>query len=205
MQKKQLFFAFLKPLVIAENNQIRQQRKKLMRLKNSSTKNNHDRNWLQQLAKTYGIKPKAPADAPMLNALLQRVDIIPLEMALAQAANESAWGTSRFAQQGNNYFGQWCYQKGCGLIPAHRAPHARHEVKRFDSPAQSVHAYMKNMNTLPAYAEFRNIRNRLRLQSRPLSAERLAYGLRAYSERGIHYVKTIQSMILSNRELIRCS
>jgi Bax protein len=119
-----------------------------------------------------------------------------------QAANESAWGRSRFARQGNNYFGQWCYRKGCGIVPARRVPGATHEVRRFASVAESVRAYMNNINRSSAYADFRNIRRSLRVQSKPLDAERLAYGLKSYSERGMAYVHVIRSMIRSNRVLI---
>ena len=134
---------------------------------------------------------------------MQSVDIIPLEMALVQAANESAWGQSRFARDANNYFGQWCYDKGCGLVPLKRASGATHEVRSFATPNLSVRAYMKNINASRAYAEFRDMRRDLRDQHRTLDAELLAMGLKSYSERGMAYVKVIQTMIRSNRKLIQ--
>ncbi len=134
---------------------------------------------------------------------MQSVDVIPLEMALVQAANESAWGQSRFARDANNYFGQWCYEKGCGLVPLKRTAGATHEVKSFATANLSVRAYMKNINTSRAYAEFRDIRRDLRHQHRTLDAELLAMGLKSYSERGMAYVKVIQTMIRSNRKLIQ--
>jgi len=157
------------------------------------------------VAGEYGVKVSSQPTYDAWQSLLARVDIIPLEMALVQAANESAWGQSRFAQQGNNYFGQWCYKKGCGMVPKQRVAGATHEIRRFANVRQSVRAYVQNINTSPAYAEFRTIRHSLRVQSRPLDAYVLAVGLKSYSERGMAYVRTIQSMIRSNRTLIRQS
>lgn len=204
-QKKQQFFAFLKPMVIAENEKILHQRRQVRELKSKGELNSRELIWLQQLARQYKVALKEqPTDANW-QALLDRVDVIPVEMALIQAANESAWGQSRFAKQGNNYFGQWCYTKGCGLVPRRRAAGATHEVRRFGNARESVASYMRNINTTKAYAEFRQIRHSLRVQSRPLEAELLIVGLKAYSERGMEYVRIIRSMIRSNRKLIELS
>jgi len=204
-QKKQQFFATMKPIVVSENNRIMKLRKKIIRLGTMPHLNPQQQLWLQRLAAEYGVKMTAHPSYEAWQTLLARVDIIPLEIALVQAANESAWGQSRFAKQGNNYFGQWCYQKGCGLVPKQRAAGANHEVRRFDSVAQSVRAYLHNINTSSAYARFRTIRRSLRIQSRPLDAQALVLGLKSYSERGMAYVRSIQSMIRSNRQLIRQS
>ncbi|MFQ5345350.1 MAG: glucosaminidase domain-containing protein [Mariprofundus sp.] len=204
-QKKQRFFAFLKPVIESENARILQQREKLLRLKSESRLSGRQLAWLTQLAAEYDLAitgQPSPSDWQTLQA---RVDMIPVEMALVQAANESAWGTSRFAQQGNNYFGQWCYQKGCGMVPKHRTAGATHEVQRFENVKHSVRTYMNNINTTRAYAEFRNIRQNLRIHKRPLDAEVLVAGLKSYSERGMAYVRIIQSMIRSNHNLIRQS
>jgi len=203
--KKALFFAYMKPIVIRENNHILSQRKKIIRLKAQSELDRRQSTWLHQIAADYGVSMAAQPNYQQWQQLLERVDIVPLEMALVQAANESAWGQSRFARQGNNYFGQWCYQAGCGLVPKQRVAGARHEVRRFTTPAQSVRAYLRNINTSSAYAAFRTIRHSLRVQSKPLDAQVLAVGLKSYSKRGMAYVKTIQSMIRSNRQLIRQS
>ncbi|MDQ6981669.1 MAG: glucosaminidase domain-containing protein [Mariprofundus sp.] len=204
-QKKQQFFTFLKPVIESENAHILQQRKKLLRLKSESRLSGRDLAWLTQLASEYGLAITGQPSSSNWQTLQARVDIIPVEMALVQAANESAWGTSRFAQQGNNYFGQWCYQKGCGIVPKHRISGATHEVQQFDNANHSVRAYMHNINTTRAYAGFRNIRQNLRVHKRPLNAEVLVVGLKSYSERGMAYVRIIQSMIRSNRSLIQSS
>jgi len=182
-----------------------QLRQHIMQLKATAHLNRQQQGWLAHVANNYGLTLAAQPDYAQWQALLSRVDIIPLEMALVQAANESAWGQSRFAKQGNNYFGQWCYNKGCGMVPSQRAAGASHEVRRFANVRQSVRAYLRNINTSPAYAEFRNIRHSLRVQSKPLDAHVLVVGLKSYSERGMAYVRTIQSMIRSNRALIRQS
>ncbi|EAU53660.1 glucosaminidase domain-containing protein [Mariprofundus ferrooxydans] len=200
--KKAAFFASLKPIVVQENLRIAALRKELFTLRQVVHPDARQLKRIRQVAMQYKVNPTSHPDGAFWETLLSRVDEVPLEMALVQAANESAWGQSRFAREGNNYYGQWCYQKGCGLVPNQRAEGASHEVRRFASMEASVRAYMQNINTTAAYAEFRSIRHSLRVQSRPLDAESLAYGLRAYSERGMSYVHTIQSMIRSNRELI---
>ena len=124
---------------------------------------------------------------------------MPEWLALMQAANESAWGTSRFAREGNNFFGQWCFRKGCGIVPSRRAKGATHEVAAFKSPAESVRAYMHNLNTGKAYRYLRKIRTGLRRQGKPLTAEVLAAGLDHYSERGHAYVEDLRRMIRVNR------
>jgi len=203
--KKQQFFTFMKPRVENENVRIMVQREKIRSLQGKKTLSASDRGWLQNLAGEYAMKIGKQPTAAQWKELTLRVDVVPIEMALVQAANESAWGTSRFAREGNNYFGQWCYTKGCGLVPKQRAAGATHEVRSFSDARESVSAYMKNINTSRAYAEFRQLRMETRNQRRPLDAEKLALGLKSYSERGMAYVKTIQAMIRSNRALIEQS
>lgn len=193
----------MKPLVEAENTRIMEQRTKLKSLRSAGSLSKTELQWLHKLAGQYRISFKGEPDKAVWNKLMQSVDVIPLEMALVQAANESAWGQSRFARNANNYFGQWCYEKGCGLVPLKRTAGATHEVRSFATANLSVRAYMKNINTSRAYAEFREMRGDLRDQRRTLDAEQLAMGLKSYSERGMAYVKTIQTMIRSNRKLIQ--
>ncbi len=201
-QKKSGFFALMKPIVVAENKHILQQRQQIMHLKSQKQLNEQDLATLKALSVTYGMTMAIAPDHAFWNALLKRVNIIPMELALVQAANESAWGTSRFARDGNNYFGQWCYRKGCGIVPGQRSNGASHEVRRFNDAAGSVHAYMKNINTSRAYQYLRKIRSSLQKRNLPIKAELLANGLKHYSERGKAYVKTIRTMIRSNRTLI---
>lgn len=202
VQKKNHFFTFMKPIVIAENKHITKQRQQIIGLQEKKQLNDQDISLLTDLAKNYGITLVNAPDDNFWKAILERVDIIPVELALVQAANESAWGTSRFARDGNNYFGQWCLKKGCGIVPGERSIGASHEVRRFEHAKESVQAYMKNINTSRAYKALRKMRSNLRRQQLSIQAEILANGLKHYSERGMAYVKTIQSMIRSNRKLI---
>jgi len=131
--------------------------------------------------------------------LLQRVDVIPPSLALSQAANESAWGTSRFARSGHNYFGQWCFTTGCGVVPRHRTAGKQHEVAVFASPAAAVASYLHNLNSHPAYQRLREIRLQQRQQHQVVSGLALAAGLEKYSERGEDYIRELRAMIRHNR------
>jgi len=169
-----------------------------------------DQRQLRAMATRYKIK--AQDDAELLATLLQRVDAVPASLVLAQAANESGWGTSRFARQGNNLFGIWCFKAGCGLKPLKRTPGLTHEVARFDSVEAGVRHYIHTINTHSAYADLRDIRARARQQAaqpellsvlgedelQRSMGEQLAEGLLAYSERGEEYVREIQAMIRVN-------
>ena len=121
-----------------------------------------------------------------------------MSLVLAQAANESGWGTSRFARQANNYFGMWCYQAGCGLKPRQRDQGQSHEVKHFKHVQDSVISYLHNLNTNRAYQPLRDLRQTTRDLGAPLRGVLLAEGLHAYSSRGEAYIKDIQTMIIAN-------
>lgn len=200
--KKQKFFDFIKPAIIAENNRILTTRAKV-------------EGWLEQttlelglteqeelelliLVKKYRVK-KSSSSLQQLNELLIRVDIIPLPLVLVQAANESAWGTSRFARIGLNFFGIWCYEPNCGMVPSGRNAGAKHEVAAFSSVEEAVSGYFKNINTHNAYRVFRTIRAQLRGNNEPFSPEILATGLLPYSERGADYVMDITDMLRHNK------
>ena len=131
--------------------------------------------------------------------MLVRVDIIPTSLVLVQAANESAWGTSRFARIGLNFFGIWCYRTGCGMVPGGRNTGAKHEVAAFQSVDAAVSGYFNNINKHNAYHVFRTIRAELRAQDQPLDAEILATGLLPYSERGAQYVLDLTDMLRHNQ------
>jgi Bax protein len=133
---------------------------------------------------------------------LARVDTVPLSLVLAQAANESSWGQSRFAQEGNNLFGEWCFREGCGIVPEQRSAGKSHEVAAFDSVNASVRSYLHNLNTGRAYAALRKLRQQARAAGEAPKAMVLASGLARYSERGLAYVHEIKAMIRSNRELM---
>nr|WP_285817562.1 glucosaminidase domain-containing protein [Echinimonas agarilytica] len=134
----------------------------------------------------------------MLQSIDSRINTVPVALALAQAAKESGWGTSRFARQGNNLFGQWCFSKGCGLVPLQRKPGAKHEVATFDSPAYSVDAYVRNINANGAYQLLRQHRQSLQNQAMPELVKALILGLGSYSERGQAYVHEVDAMIDNN-------
>lgn len=204
-EKKIRFFAYLRPVIVAENNRIMKQRQRLLRLKS-----NHDAGqqmagekiaWLRQLADEYNVEDNITDNRFWLKLVI-RVDLVPVELALAQAANESSWGESRFAREGNNYFGQWCYVRGCGIVPKRRKADASHEVAVFESARESVRSYFHNLNTGRAYRRLRLIRFRARQQGRNIRATELANGLVKYSSRGKDYVRDIQQMIRVNRPLM---
>ena len=204
-EKKEQFFDFLAPKITHANAEILKARAFLLKHRTQLSEG-------QSLDASVVARIKAlsalckVASPSVMNAmditwdkLLQRVDTLPVSLVLAQAANESGWGTSRFALDGNNFFGVWCYVEGCGLKPKQRDQGATHEVKRYASIYDSVTAYIHNINTNSAYTDLRAIRMSLRGLNTPSLGSQLAEGLRAYSVRGEAYVREIQAMIRSNR------
>ena len=194
--KKRLFFNFMRPIVNQENNKVLALRKKLITAKIYD--NNTD--FVKKIANEYHVKWNN--EEKDWERLLERVDAVSLKVALAQSANESAWGQSRFAQKGNNFFGQWCYKKGCGIIPKKRATKSKHEVARYSSVNESVRSYIKNINTTRAYAPLRKIRKGNRDNKNSVNAKDQATGLTLYSQRKNEYVKEIIQMIQSNEKLM---
>ena len=151
------------------------------------------------VAEQYRLDAAELSERQVLQELMERVDVIPTSLVLAQAANESAWGMSRFAREANNIFGQWCFDSGCGLVPARRGVNATHEVKAFASIEESVNAYFLNLNTNSSYQDMREMRAQMRAQGRPLDSMVLARGLTRYSQRGMAYVSELQDIIRVNR------
>lgn len=200
--KKDSFFSFFSPLIAETNAKVLGHRDEILSfsktMKEKKALSATQKTRLLTLAAAYRIPEDTPEDA-MVRELLLRADIIPPSLALAQAANESAWGTSRFAKEANNYFGQWCFSKGCGLVPAARSAESSHEVKAYATANESVADYIRNLNTHPSYQKLREIRASLRRQNRPVQGEALAEGLLRYSERGAAYVNEIKAMIRHNR------
>lgn len=195
--KKQNFFDFLYPLAQKANHHVQIKRNKLIALKQHKQLSNKELEWLKRLSVQYKV-PANLSSQPMIEALLNKIDIIPNALLLAQAANESAWGTSRFAKLANNLFGQWCYSKNCGLIPKKRGKNQHHQVQSFDSVYQSIEAYLFNLNQNSSYRLLRNIRHDLRKNHQKITGTALASGLVHYSERGLSYVNDIKKMILIN-------
>lgn len=201
-KKKQQFFDFIKPHIIAENKDIMQQRASieiaLMMLQFGEALTPAQTDKLNVIYTHYRIKGERYSVSSLSNALTH-VDVIPKELALMQAANESAWGTSRFARIGLNFFGQWCYKKGCGMVPKRRDNEAEHEVAAFKSVRAAVKSYFRNINTHDAYTGLRAKRAELRANKQPIDATQLTAGLIAYSERGEAYVNELNDMIRHNK------
>ncbi len=196
-EKKAAFFSFLYPRIVLANSRILIERDYLDSLSKKSDLTIKEKNWLA--AQADRLRVKAETGSPEQFALLhKRLDVIPPSLVLAQAANESAWGTSRFAVDGNNLFGQWCFSRGCGLVPKSRLDGAVHEVARFTSPYRSVRAYIQNLNRHSTYQLIRDIRLKDRRANAPLSGLEMAEGLLGYSERGEDYVQEIRALIHYN-------
>lgn len=196
-KRKAIFFRTVLPLVLQANEEIRADRRRLWRLYAQSKKGQKlaavDRLWLIVLSERYRVKRGD------IGALLSRVDIVPPSLALAQAAEESGWGTSRFSKQGNAIFGEWTFSAaGDGIVPLERDAGKKHRIKAFKSLLHSVRAYTRNLNTHRAYREFREMRRVMRQDGNPLSGRKLVETLRRYSERGEDYVKTLRSIMTTN-------
>ena len=195
-QKKQAFFDYLTPMIDNVFVEVQQERQWVSSLASRwQLLSNIERARLTKVARRYGFT-EIPSDP---QALIDRVDIWPKSMVLAQAANESAWGTSRFAVQANNLFGQWCFTKGCGLVPAQRSEGSRHEVRLFHSVEDSVRSYVLNLNRHYQYEDMRSMRAEQRASQQPLSGYVLIDGLLGYSQRGEEYVNELRAMIRVNR------
>ncbi|WP_148863401.1 glucosaminidase domain-containing protein [Marinobacter fonticola] len=196
-EKKSAFFSFLYPRIVLANTRVLMLRENLQTLEGKPELNETERAWLQRQAERLRVDADL-ASTEMYELLNRRLDVIPPSLIMAQAANESAWGTSRFARKGNNLFGQWCFSAGCGLVPLSRNEGASHEVASFESPYASIRAYITNLNRHDTYQALRNTREQARTKDRFPSGTALAQGLIGYSERGAAYVEEIQSMISYN-------
>ncbi len=200
--KKQSFFGFLRQYVERENVRILEERVRLVEfsgiLETGADLSQTEQRALDAIAKEYRLEDSELSNDDLVEELVIRVDVIPVSLVLAQAATESAWGTSRFAREGNNIFGQWCFDEGCGLVPGRRADDKSHEVRAFASIDASVRGYFRNLNTNSSYAYFRELRAQMRIQDKSLDSMMLASGLRRYSERGHIYVTEVQDIIRIN-------
>ncbi|WP_135081110.1 glucosaminidase domain-containing protein [Terasakiella sp. SH-1] len=200
-ERKSLFFRTLLPLVLKINEELHEKRAKVWRFRHRLNIGldiaGKDRIWLSGLFKRYRV------EQGNFDALLQKMDVVPPSLALAQAAEESGWGTSRFAREGNALFGQWTFNpKDKGIVPQGRDQGKSHRIKAFDSLADSLRAYVHNLNTHKAYLGLRKKRAAMRTSHQELSGYDLARTLDKYSERGEHYVTSLHS-IMSQNELGR--
>jgi len=200
-KKKEYFFFVYAPLVLESNEDILADRKRLKKLTGKKKATAEETAWLRDLAKLYRLDPpeEGPVDTGMLTQLMERVDIIPPSLALAQAAVESGWSTSRFSDQGNALFGQWTWGDD-GITPTEqRGQMGDYKIKAFATPEASISAYMLNLNTHPSYQGFRQERAKLRSADGKLTGSALAPTLTSYSELGEEYVETLLSVIRVNR------
>jgi len=190
-KKRELFIKILLPLVLHENEKISQDRKKLFTILNKNFNTVGERVWLKRRFKEYKIEDGD------LSKLKMRMDIIPVSIALAQAANESGWGTSRFALEGNALFGQWTWSKK-GISPKNKDPNKTHKVLQFQVLKASVRAYKNNLNTHNAYQEFREERAKIRQENRQIIGLDLTKYLKNYAAIGEKYVSILESIIRKN-------
>jgi len=190
-KKRELFIKIVLPLILDENEKIMEDRKKLFQILSKSFNTPGEKVWLKRRFKEYKIEDKDLAE------LKERMDLIPVSIALAQAANESGWGTSRFALEGNALFGQWTWSKK-GISPKNKDPNQSHKILQFQILKASVRAYKNNLNTHNAYKEFREVRAKLRQSGTKITGLALIKYLKAYSAIGEKYVEIIGGMIVQN-------
>jgi len=197
--KKSLFFRALLPVVLVENERIRREREIVERAFSGRLLVPGDGFYatVSALATRYQVEGDLN-DTQVREKLLRRIDTLPPGLVLAQAANESAWGTSRFAREGNNLFGHWTWDADEGMLPRERAAGASHYVRVFSDIRSSVRAYLHNINVGRAYEKLRETRAAMRGVGKPLDPLVLAGGLTKYSQRGLAYVNDIRTLIRSN-------
>ena len=190
-KRKDFFIQIILPLILKENNNIKIDRKRLFSIINKSNNTKLEKKWLNKKYKQYGIPNKD------LSILKIRMDEIPVSLAIAQAAKETGWGTSRFALEGNALFGQWTWS-GEGLKPKDSEKNEGHKVMKFNVLQASVRAYQRNLNTHSSYSDFRKIRAKLRDLGKPLDSLILAEGFNKYAETGDKYVDVLRKIIKQN-------
>jgi len=190
-KRKRLFIQIVLPLIVEENAKIRLDRKELFRILSKNINTQKEKDWLKEKFKQYGLK-----DGDFYS-LKVRMDEIPVSLALAQAAKETGWGTSRFAQEGNALFGQWTWS-GEGIKPAGVDKDAKHKVAKFAVLKASVRAYQRNLNTHSSYIEFRKERAIQRDNDEKLDSLRLVNYLDKYAETGQQYIDVLKKIIKQN-------
>lgn len=206
VNKKKAFFDFLRPLVINENKKVLQQRNYIISQSKLAEEGHdlmvEDLQKLADLASLYRVEYDSLGSQEFFRELLLHVDIIPTDLALVQAANESAWGSSYFARKGNNLYGQWCFTPGCGVVPRKRKDGDTHEVATYNDLSHSIRSYIQYLNSHPAFKRLRMERFKARELGEKPSGYEMARGLKLYSGIGMDYVSTLQSMIKKNQKYI---
>jgi len=195
--RKRIFIKSVLPVVLRVNEDILAARLRLQKLRatldGGLSLTGEQRDWLYQMAARYETDPYD------WDAFMERVDIIPPSLAIAQAAEESGWGTSRFAREGNALFGQYTYEASRGMLPEERASGRQHLVRAYSNLVEGARSYVHNLNYHRAYGEFRAARKWLRSHAKPIDGLTLAGELIRYSERGAAYVETIRHIIRANK------
>ena len=190
--KKETFIKIVLPLIVAENERILADRKKLKSIYKKKITTDLEKQWLRQKLLEYKVKKGD------MEELVLRIDIIPTSIALAQAAKESGWGTSRFALEGNAIFGQWTWS-GQGIAPLDRESDEKHKVLKFPILRASVKAYQNNLNTHKSYLRFRDKRSIMRETNSDISGLELTETLKKYAQTGVEYTKILNKIIRQNR------
>ena len=190
--KKETFIKIVLPLVVAENERILADRKKLKRILKKKQTSDLEKQWLRQKLLEYKVKKGN------MDELVERVDIIPTSIALAQAAKESGWGTSRFALEGNAMFGQWTWSDN-GIAPLDREGNKNHKILKFPILRASVKAYQNNLNTHKSYSNFRDKRMTMREKNKSIKGLELTETLKNYAQTGSEYTKILNQIIIQNR------
>lgn len=199
-EKKEAFFNIMYPIIVKENLRVLEHRHTIQALSiipiEELTQDQID--WLAEAAQYYRVKPVS-IDTKLIDTLLLRADYIPPSLALTQAALESGWGSSRFSKQGNNLFGQWCFKKGCGMVPSLRDSGKAHEVSKFATVNNAVRSYIRNLNTHASYTLLREKRAKHRIDNGTFTGVSLAQTLLNYSEEGPVYVSKVTKFINQNK------
>ena len=190
--KKETFIKIVLPLIVAENERILEDRDKLISLSKKKFTTDLEKQWIRQKLLEYKVKKGN------LKELIARMDIIPTSIALAQAAKESGWGTSRFALEGNAIFGQWTWS-GQGIAPLDRESNKNHKILKFPILRASVKAYQNNLNTHKSYVKFRQKRAALRDKKKKIAGLELTETLNNYAQTGSEYTKILNQIIRQNR------
>ena len=190
-QRKEMFIKIILPLILKENNKVRIDRKRLFTILNKNINTDIEKKWLEKKFRQYGVRQND------ISTLKVRMDEVPVSLAIAQAAKETGWGTSRFATKGNALFGQWTWS-GEGLKPKKAEEGQTHKVMRFNSLQLSVRAYLRNLNTHKSYRNLRKARSELRKENKSLDSLILSKHLDKYAETGSQYIEVLQKIINQN-------
>ena len=190
-KRKETFIKIVMPLILIENEKILEDRNKLFKILGKQSNTMGEKVWLKRRFKDYDIKGED------ISELKLRLDIIPTSIAIAQAAKESGWGTSRFALEGNAMYGQWTWG-GDGIEPSQKDKKKEHKILKFPKLQSSVSAYMKNLNTHRGYSEFRKERSKIREKNKTVEGIDLVKYLYNYAETGSEYVKILKKIIQQN-------